>query len=453
MVLTILKTIEPYRDYEGKLGFAIPFGDGNVEKGDFSYWRDYYGTWKDSPVPKLLENLACEMYWETAEVPLAGEPDIETTWNDTEIATDIIRECSESIIFIDDKQYKLDAYWKICTWFKEELDFAPRMVYYGPTRSGKSEALLSSTACLSHRGHDYTNPNIAPLYRDIETYFPTICIDSWQRIKDERVRDLEWLWEKGFTKGGTVARCTDKGKVERFKVYSWFAIATQRLPKAEDLLNRSVSIGMHEAKPVKRKMDLEVVRDLQARLLGMRLSVLSGRFRYDDMTFDELKTKAREVAMNWRPELDSRAIDIAESLLVPAMIFGDEDAVLQLISESQSKAILALRQTDEAGVHFALQALVNEQKRTVTLEGRGVVDPKRITTRDVAEQYNRDLESQGNEKKDRVHTKTVTRILDSLDYKFLTGRKANTTCFDPKTFSDVYRRHLVKFGPRSEDSN
>lgn len=437
---------EPYRE-DGELGFTVVFDSNNgkqAENRSFDEWMDYFRTDKDER--NYLQSLANEMFWETVEVPLPSKPDLETVINPG-LFDDILREMDELMVFVDNRQYTLEGCWAVDTYLKEELRFSPRNLIYGSTRSGKTH-LLDFLTMLCHRGHDYSNPSVAALYRDIEAHGPTICIDSWQRINDSRSLELEWVWEKGFTKGGTVARVGENNKVERFKVYSWLAVATKQLPKPEDLINRSILIGMAEGTPQKRTFDKEVFADFQGQLLSLRIATFLGKI---DMK--SLREEALKVALDYEPHLDSRALDIAESLLVPAMIFKsvDKDAILDIIAESQGKAIQALRETREAEVFFALEKIVNEKKKQLSVDGESVVDISKICTRDVADQLNSDLDRQGNATKDKIHTKKVSSILRTLGYDLKVGGSDNKSFLGAARFWDVHKRNHTKFGPRGED--
>lgn len=438
--------LEPFRYDDGRLGFVIVFDPGIVEKRTFEDWDEYFKGERDNTSRSYIQSLASEIFWETVEVPLPSEPDLEMVV-DPGLFDDILREMNELIVFVDDRHFTLEGCWAVDTWLKEELRFAPRNLIYGSTRSGKTQ-LLNLLTMICHRGHDYSNPSVAALYRDIEAHGPTICIDSWQRINDSRSLELEWIWEKGFTKGGTVARVGENNKVERFKVYSWLAVATKQLPKPEDLINRSILISMAEGTPEKRTFDKEIFAKIQGRLLSLRIGMLSGK-----IDVKTLRGEALQVALAYEPRLDSRGLDIAESLLVPAMIFKsiDKDAILDIIAESQGKAIQALRETREGEVFFALEKIIQEKKKQQSVDDWSAVPVSGICTRDVADQLNTDLDRQGNSTKEKIHTKTVTGTLRTLGYALKPGGSDNKSFFVQEKFWDVHKRNHTKFGPRGED--
>jgi hypothetical protein len=454
----MIRAIEPYRE-NGELGFAIVFDDDKV----FIQTEDEWVTWanenfNEKGAIEFLKRLAIfsnDMYWENAEVALPSRP--EYPWKgDDKLIWDMQRKEAEMVQFLDERHYIAGVNWAICTQLREELMYAPRWLMYASTTSGKSQA-LRYFAAASYRGHDYSNPSVAALYRDIEAFHPTVCIDSWQRIKRERKLELEWIYEKGFTRGGTVARVNEGGKVERFRVHSWLAIATKDMPTAEDLQNRSMMIPMAMCDSdfiPEDKIDLEAFAGLQARLLSVRLAMLTGAL--------DVQAKVREaerIAREYEPRLQFRPKNIASSLLVPSLIWNDTDgqeAIMELIADSQHRSMQALRDSDDAQVFHALDAIVQEKRKYKTLAGKSGFSWSEITTRDVADQYNEDLIQAGNDKKDRTPTKTINRVLQVLGFDFVPGGK-NRSYFNPETSEAAYKRNLVKFGPRGgseeEDSN
>jgi len=295
--------IEPFRYENGELGLALVFEDGTIELKSPNFLINDPRFRNDKDFIKYLTEFINGMYWENEKVPLPGVPD--TQWNgDSTLLRDMERLLSDLVEFISSEYYILQVHWSLCTWIKEKLRFAPRNLIYGPTGSGKSQ-VLDYQCAICHRGHDYSNPTIAALYRDIEEFYPTVCIDSIDRIERSRWHELEMIWEKGFTKGGTVARVGENGRRERFKVYSWMTMAGKKIPKPEDLQNRSVHTPMAEKSedfnPV-RRIDTDLFSELQAKLLSLRLAVLSGRIE-----IEPLIEKASNKALEWEPKLNPRS--------------------------------------------------------------------------------------------------------------------------------------------------
>jgi hypothetical protein len=442
--------IEPFRYEDGELGLALVFENESVELGTPNHWINDSRFGGDKDFIRRIQNLINEIYWENEKVPLPGMP--KTEWDgDNILLRDIERVLNDLVEFISSEYCILQTHWSVCTWIKELLRFAPRNLIYGPTGSGKSQ-IIDFQCAICHRGHDYTSPTIAALYRDIEEFYPTVCIDSIDRIRGSKWEDIELIWEKGFTKGGTVARVGENGKRERFKVYSWMTLAGKKLPKAEDLQNRSVHTPMAEKssdfEPI-RRIDLDLFSKLQTRLLSLRLAILSGK-----LDVEPFLKKASDRALAWEPKLSPRSIDMAESLLVPSFLFYENsedsiEAILTLLSNSESRSKHSLMETIEAQAHFAVCAVREVNMRNTTLEGDSAFKWSKISTRDINDQVNCDLREQGNIGKDDIKTRTTTNSLQVLGYSFNLS-SGNRSYFDPNTSEEVFKRCVRKYGTRGK---
>lgn len=447
------KLLEPFRDEDGALGFAVLFADGGLLIKSLGEWREWSNDASEGGIEKrimaIIEAYAKEIYWECKDVPLPRRPVI-SGYSMPKVYTSLLAELKLIADMVDEAHYHTQVSWSICTWLKDLLDYAPRNQIIGPTRSGKGRVLAYHLGAC-HRGHDYSNPTPAVLFRDIENHSPTIFIDSWQKINDERRHELESLWEKGFQRGGTVGRVEGDYKVHRYKVFSWMAIASIKSPKAEDLVNRSIATPMFEKskdKKVKRHLDMDLFSEMQGHLLSMRLEAFQG-----GLDVEKLKTKAFAIAEK-TGDMDPRSLDMAESMIVPCLMANDEsvsEMIIKQIMESQGRATNALSDTLPANIFYALQEIVQGcDKVKSTLDGR--ID-YRIATRDVADKVNAARRTDGEAE---LHPRTITGILGDLNFKMERGSGNKTflvhyekekgeqiDCFTP-----VYQRHLQKFGLR-----
>ncbi|MEM0343951.1 MAG: hypothetical protein QXU73_06885 [Thermoplasmata archaeon] len=439
---------EPYREDDGEIGFAV------IEKPENP--RAYCKTLnelkdEDEGLYKDLNSLLASICWTSRGCGLPGKPDLNK--DDPGLLRDIGLFISEHVEFPDPKYSILLASWVVCSWISELMDYAPRLVFYGPTRSGKSRA-LKVLKLLSYRSLDLLNPSGAALFRIIEQYRPTVLIDEYQALVGDRAGEVDLLFKGGYENGCKVPRARREGKeIDFFEIFSFLAIATKKLP-AEDLQNRGVLIGMLEQSKgdIRRRMDYEEAFRLRTRLLAFRMRVLSGLIDLGPAT--DKARKAAEGAItveNNEVYLDDRGIDVASSLLVPCCYFGDNGEVLQLIAISQGKARMELLETFEAQTFFALQAVIRVKKRS-SLDGSVNLGTLKVSTRDVADQLNQDYIAQGDAdgSSRAIHTRRVTKALQVLGFSVKRGSR-NQSYIVPSDFEVVYQANLKKYGSRSEE--
>ena len=82
------------------------------------------------------------------------------------------------------------------------------------------------------------------------------------------------------------------------------------------------------------------------------------------------------------------------------------------------------------------------------MDGRKLRNVSKMTTKMIAEQFNLDLITQGDDdSRQQVKTVRVTGMIKSLGFKLKRGPH-NQTFFDPDTFPSVYEVDLRKYGGR-----
>ncbi len=446
-----LDNAEPFienDEEEGRvIGFAVACEDGFIEVRSIPEWKEY-----NKDFPKALEQRA-ENYLRIFS--FADRPDVEA--EDPTLYRDLVRFFAEHIWFPDVRFYSVLAAWTICSWIQEYLTHATRLVFYGPTLSGKTRA-INCLALVSYRCYNQIMPTGPVLFRMIEKYRVSICIDEKQGIQEERREDIDTLIKGGFEDGQSIARCNDKNTLDFFHIYGPVAIGTKRRP-SEDIENRSVLICMTQKpsndelgdSPIRRRIDRKAAASLRGRLLAFRLRVQAGKVPLRNF-METADARAQETLIIDGKEvlLNDRSIDKASELLVPCAMFdeNDCDSILEIVAQSERDANQGLRDTLEASVFFALQTVLDEKRRAPSLDDEAKVDISAISSREVADQLNADLDAQGNASKDkRVHTRTVNSVLATLGFSFERGAH-NLSYFSPKRFYEIYGRNAAKFGGR-----
>lgn len=399
---------------------------------------------------EILIKFASEIIWQLPETPEMR--------NDPDLFKDIETFIKEHVWVSDPRIYKVLASWVICTWIYDRLDIAPRLIFYGTTRSGKTRAI--DTLCsICYRGHTVLLPTPPSLYRTIERWSCSIFIDEYQALNEASIPDINAIFKGGFQPNATIPRCGKDNELEIFKPYCFMAIGTKGTLPQEDVINRSITISMTE-KPkrhkVRRRIDNEAAKKLRGRLLGFRLSAL-----FNQIDVSSLKVEAEAEALkpiidgSAEIELDNRSIDLASSLLVPIIRFNERASEsIRLIADCQLFNIDELRNTWEGRVFYALQDCYSRcpKLKMDSLTGYERRDISKLFTIDVAEQFNYDLMNQEgrdtNTKRDRVETSTVTSYLKTLGFRDFKRGAGNKSKFDDKAFLEIYIINLGKYGVR-----
>jgi hypothetical protein len=426
---------EYFRDLDGTVGCATVSPSGGVTIWSLKEWSE-----EDRKLGSAMEvEVKAETIW-----PLPGRPDVDK--EDPNLDRDLQVFSTQHLELPDDRLCSPFSHSVVSTYITEEQIAYPRLLFTGVTRSGKSRALYTLNA-LCYRSVFFVSPTPAVIYRIAQRYRPTILIDEYQGLDKDTRGIIESIVRAGFEMGTVVSRTRDDGGFEHFRPHTPLAIGSKRTDFPEDILNRSISINMTERtrSDLNRFIDEEAAIGLRARLLALRLKVLSGR-----MDVKALRQKAREIAA--KPAtiegeevlLDDRAISIGGSLVLSALLVnGDYTDDLTMLAMSQRRATEGLRESFEGQVFAALQGVFESEEHSAG----GKPDVTRISTTLVAEQLNTDLREQGNQSKDPIHTRKVTNALRALGFTFRTGR-SRKSMFDSATFDRAYSRNLSKYGPR-----
>jgi hypothetical protein len=436
---------EPFIDDDLSFGFALIDSNSMIEIHLMDEWRVI-----DNELAKKLD-ARIDNYNSVFHFPARPQLDED----DPHLHRDLVRFLAEHIWFPDDRYYSLLANWIIASYIMEFNHHATRLILTGPTNSGKSRAIKCLTL-LSYRGFNNVMPTGPGLFRMIERFHITICLDELQDIRGERREDIDQVIKGGFESGTGVIRCDEKGDVDIFKVFSPMAIGTKRPPK-EDIENRSVLITMMQKPPddelkdikIRRRIDEVAARSLRGRLLALRLKALARKIDIEELTRQACEIAEQGIMIEGKEIfLNDRSIDKAIQLLVPGLIFNDYDDTLSLLARSEKDADQGLNETIEARTFYALQAFQNDSWRSC-LSGIAKNDISKITTRDIADQLNQDL-IENEDDHDRIRTETVGRILRVLGFRFKKGH-GRASYFDPQNFDEIYRANFRKYGMRSGD--
>lgn len=445
------RVVEPFIDKDGSIDFAC-IADSYVAPIQVMTSEDVAKLLKrtKADVDKEVADELSSYPWLSKRIWLPLEPDFEAS--DSRLLDDIEQYLRTHVEFSNETDYKMAACWVICTFFQEMLDVAPRLILYGPTRSGKTRA-LTTLMSLSYRAMDFVYPSGPAVFRTIERYRPTVFIDEAHILTDPRKSDFGQIFSGGFDNGKKIIRAhKDDGGTDTYNVFSMITIATKKLPP-EDWQNRSILVNMQErtSSEIARRINYDEAARLRGRLLALRVRVLAGLIDVEGAKSEAISAaESYPVVCGVDCCLDDRAIDLASSLMIPATMFGGVQDVLRGIRESAREAKQELMETTEASVFCALQGVISGLGG-LDDDGNVIVDVAGISTREIQAKLSEDL-SEGGESVWDVSTRSVTNAVRTLGFKVRRGAANKSYLVPGQSFDKAWATATRKYGARGAQS-
>ncbi|MGH2964771.1 MAG: DUF3631 domain-containing protein [Solirubrobacterales bacterium] len=137
------------------------------------------------------------------------------------------------------------AVWTLHTHAFEASWATPYLRITSATPDSGKTLLLEVLASICRLGWHAVNPSVAVLYRKVDRDQPTLLLDEMDNYPMEDRRDALAVLNPGYKKGAMVPRCSERGDLQEFRVYSPKAYAgldQRAIPAA--LLSRSITIRM-----------------------------------------------------------------------------------------------------------------------------------------------------------------------------------------------------------------
>ncbi len=135
------------------------------------------------------------------------------------------------------EHYSLLAVWVVGTYFHPIFIAYPRLAFMGERESGKSKAQTLLSA-LSFNGLHRLAPTPAVLFRIVQAFRPTLCLDEMEGLAREDRHEIMAIINSGYKAGGAVDRVEGKAArwIESYQVYAPMALAGIRglNPTTED---------------------------------------------------------------------------------------------------------------------------------------------------------------------------------------------------------------------------
>jgi hypothetical protein len=365
----------------------------------------------------------------------------------------------------DSPYYAAQAAWCIGSALAKRLSVRPRWFPRGQTKFGKTRGMTVSSYC-SYRGCLIGNPTAPLVYRLVSDYDVTLFIDEFQDLDAETRRAILDVLKLGFD-GTSIKRVNmDRdGDIQSFsnKTFSALAIKDSELP--EDVLNRGIPVPMGIKT---RELDKDDPSDndefkaIRTRLVALKLKVDAGIIDYQ-----VVRARAKELSLmpfRFRGKkyvLDGRDRNIAEVLLIPVVLMGENEADVNDIMEVMVRSTITAddqnRDMMPCRAWFALYEEVMNCGACNKLDDDSYPVFKfkpRIEGSHIRLRLVNRLHDMGDIKQDSdVKTSQVTGLLQSLGFTFDRSH-ANIPVLElGNTFKVAWRNALIRYGmPTTEDS-
>lgn len=181
-------------------------------------------------------------------------------------------------LVLKEHEYTILALWVMASWLVDDFHTCPYLALIAPKSSGKTQ-VLESIRQTAYRAYATASVTPAALFRSIELWNLTLCIDEAQDLINSNTETGQAIYAcllAGYKRGISALRAGDKsiGFVpESFDLFGFKAFSGTRLV-LDTLESRSIAFDMQKAKPKKITMDENVAKDLRSMLLWYRFTHL-----------------------------------------------------------------------------------------------------------------------------------------------------------------------------------
>jgi len=150
-------------------------------------------------------------------------------------------------VCIPEKAADTIAAWSVCTWLREEVDFAPILNLRSPTKRSGKTLLLDILKTIVYRPFLTFGSLASPpvIFRATEEHKPTFLFDEAEKLSsDKELKDVISLINGGYRKGGAVPRCVgEKHEIQCFDTFGFKAVAAIG-PAFDTISDRCIVIQM-----------------------------------------------------------------------------------------------------------------------------------------------------------------------------------------------------------------
>jgi hypothetical protein len=315
--------------------------------------------------------------------------------------------------------YDIAVLWILSSYLIEKFDAVSYLAFIGPKDSGKTRALEVITQ-LAYRG--LLSPSCSPagIFRLIQMYQPTLCLDEAEIYGNEQKTEAIAVLNAGYKKGQLVLRYDkDKKQMEGFSVFGHKALASTDV-FVRTLESRSIIINMRRnSRFLPVFLDKERSAHLRLVLLLYRFNVLANKAKI---------LEDRETILSYLPIRNGRIAELFYLLIAVAPSVDVRKKIGEYVKELSHK-----RQEEDTTTIAALlieAALLCKDK---------VVHGK-LAIKEITNIYNL-----AKDESYTLNSRTIGRELKKLGFEQTRiAGGAHAIYFDEKLVNDLSKRYLSR---------
>lgn len=289
-----------------------------------------------------------------------------------------------------DALYDVVTLWIMSSYALEKFDTVSYLSFIGPKDSGKTRA-LETIRHLAYRG--LVSPSFTPagLFRMIDAYSPTLCLDEAEIYGNEIKTEAIAVLNAGYRRGQYVIRCWgDSHKIKAFRCFGHKALASTDIfvPTVE---SRSIIINMRKnSRDFPLFIDKKRAAQLRFMLLVYQINIMKENMK---LLLNE------EEVVSYLPIKNGRLAELFFPLIAVAPSEEIRKKVGEFVKEVERERIEEERATSEAELVELLYGL------------KGEVEKGKLSIKVITEKYN-----EGKPERQHWGPKSVGRALKKLGF-------------------------------------
>lgn len=287
--------------------------------------------------------------------------------------------------------YDVAALWVMASYLKEKFDSIPYLCFIGPKDSGKTRA-LEVLWQLSYRGVLSPSFSSAALFRTIEKYGPTLCLDEAEIYGNEQKTEAIAVLNAGYRKGQYILRVNNEtSEIDCFSCFGFKGLASTNI-FISTIESRAIIVNMRKnVRDIPLFIDKEKAATLRLMLLLYRFNILMDK---------EAILNDQDKILSYLPIRHGR---IAE-LFYPLIAVSPNEEVKQKISKFAKEVYIKRLEEEKASTEAEFVE--------VLLSLADKVESGKLSIEAITEKFN-----QGKTEKQQWNPRSIGRWLKRLGFQ------------------------------------